>query len=117
MFGLIWKRGHPTVMAPETKVPGEQPSRSVELGRTPSPASLLLEQYKILEERRKYFGSQFMQTIGGVGAIISALVGLLVYWEERMKTQYCCGAPFLSEASPLYCYNSVAWVSVGTAPG
>ena len=44
---------------------------------SPTTAELLLEQYKLLEERRKYFGSQFMQTIGGVLAIFSVLVGLL----------------------------------------
>jgi hypothetical protein len=43
----------------------------------PTTAELLLEQYKLLEERRKYFGSQFMQTTGGVLAIFSVLVGLL----------------------------------------
>lgn len=44
---------------------------------SPTMSELLLEQYKLLEERRKYFGSQFMQTIGGVLAIFSVLVGLL----------------------------------------
>jgi hypothetical protein len=43
----------------------------------PTRAELLIEQYKLLEDRRKYFGSQFMQTIGGVGAILSILIGLL----------------------------------------
>jgi hypothetical protein len=45
--------------------------------QNPTAGQLLLEQYKLLEERRKYFGSQFMQTIGGVAAIISLFVGLL----------------------------------------
>jgi hypothetical protein len=44
---------------------------------SPTTAELLVEQYKLLEERRKYFGSQFMQTIGGVLAIFSVVVGLL----------------------------------------
>jgi len=35
----------------------------------PTPAGLLLEQYKLLEERRRFFGGQFMQTIGGVAGI------------------------------------------------
>ena len=43
----------------------------------PSPGQLLLEQYKLLEERRKYFGSQFMQTIGGLVAIVSLAITLL----------------------------------------
>lgn len=43
----------------------------------PTKAELLLEQYKLLEERRKYFGNQFMQTTGGVGVAVSILVGLL----------------------------------------
>jgi hypothetical protein len=54
---------------------------STALGSTPplepTPAQVLIEQYKLLEDRRKYFGSQFMQTIGGVGAIVSILIGLL----------------------------------------
>ncbi len=53
----------------------EAPSPSVLL--QPTIAEVLLEQYKLLEERRKYFGTQFMQTIGGVLAIFSLLVGLL----------------------------------------
>jgi hypothetical protein len=64
-------------MTPEAKAPEEQSPRRINQIPTPSPAALLLEQYKLLEERRKYFGSQFMQTIGGVGAILSVLVGLL----------------------------------------
>ena len=44
---------------------------------SPTPAELLLRQYELSEERRKYFGSQFMQTTGGVIAIFSLLVGLL----------------------------------------
>lgn len=43
----------------------------------PTYAELLLEQYKMLEERRKYFGTQFMQTIGGVAVIVSVLIGVL----------------------------------------
>lgn len=45
--------------------------------QNPSVAQMLLEQYKLLEERRKYFGNQFMQTIGGVAAIVSLSVGLI----------------------------------------
>lgn len=43
----------------------------------PTAPELLLEQYRLFEERRKYFGSQFMQTIGGVTAIFTVFVGLL----------------------------------------
>jgi len=43
----------------------------------PTPAELLFDQYKLLEERRKYFGSQFMQTLGGVGAVFAFLVSQL----------------------------------------
>ena len=43
----------------------------------PTPGQMLLEQYKLLEERRKYFGSQFMQTIGGLVAIVSLAITLL----------------------------------------
>jgi hypothetical protein len=44
---------------------------------SPTPGQLLLEQYKLLEERRKYFGTQFMQTIGGLVAIVSLAITLL----------------------------------------
>lgn len=44
---------------------------------SPTTAEFLIEQYKLLEERRKVFGNQFMQTTGGVLAIFSVLVGLL----------------------------------------
>lgn len=43
----------------------------------PTPARLLLEQYKLLEDRSQFFGNQFMKMIGGVGAIFAILVGLL----------------------------------------
>jgi hypothetical protein len=43
----------------------------------PTPAEILIAQYQLLEERRKYFGNQFMQTIGGVGAIFTILIGQL----------------------------------------
>ncbi len=65
--------------AEANKVPEAQNPRTPESSGAykPTPAELLVEQYKLLEERRKYFGSQFMQTIGGVGAMFSLLVGLL----------------------------------------
>src|ERR1700681_4907413 len=56
---------------------GAAPSGTPTGAQNPTAGQLLLEQYKLLEERRKYFGSQFMQTIGGVAAIISLFVGLL----------------------------------------
>jgi len=45
--------------------------------RDPTTGQILLEQYKMLEERRKYFGNQFMQAIGGVTVIVTLIVGLL----------------------------------------
>jgi hypothetical protein len=65
-------------MAPEpsgTEV--QQPMSEPVTLQEPTVPELLLEQYKVFEERRKYFGSQFMQTIGGVTAIFTVLVGLL----------------------------------------
>jgi len=38
---------------------------------------ILLEQYKLLEERRKTFGNQFMQVIGFFIAMFTLLVGFL----------------------------------------
>ena len=43
----------------------------------PTATEFLLQQYLLLEERRKYFGSQFIQTLGRVTAIVTVLVGLL----------------------------------------
>lgn len=53
----------------------EQPK--VMTSQKPTRGELLLEQYKLLEERRKYFGNQFMQTVGGVAVIVSVLIGVL----------------------------------------
>lgn len=38
---------------------------------------ILMEQYKLLEERRKTFGNQFMQVIGFSIALFTLLVGFL----------------------------------------
>ena len=38
---------------------------------------ILLQQYRLLEERRMYFGRQFMQTVAFVGGVLAVLVGLL----------------------------------------
>lgn len=38
---------------------------------------VLLDQYRLLEERRMYFGRQFMQTVGFVGGVLAVLIGLL----------------------------------------
>jgi hypothetical protein len=38
---------------------------------------VLMEQYKLLEERRKTFGNQFMQVIGFSIALFTLLVGFL----------------------------------------
>lgn len=48
-----------------------------EFALKPTLAELLIEQYKLFEDRRQYFGSQFMQTIGGVSLIFSILIGLV----------------------------------------
>lgn len=45
--------------------------------RTVSTSSILLEQYKIAENRRTTFGKQFMQTTGFVGALFSGTFGLV----------------------------------------
>jgi hypothetical protein len=42
----------------------------------PTPAGLLLEQYKLLEGRRQFFSNQFLKMTGGVSAIFTLLVGL-----------------------------------------
>lgn len=62
-------------MIPE-QVPADDRSFP-KVDQKPTAADLLLEQYKLLENRRQYFGNQFMQTVGGVAAIFSVLVGLL----------------------------------------
>lgn len=38
---------------------------------------VLLEQYRLLEERRKTFGQEFMQTLGFFIALLAVVVGLL----------------------------------------
>lgn len=52
-----------------------------ETGLDTIPASkrldVLLEQYKLLEERRKAFGREFMQTVGFILALLGIVVGLL----------------------------------------
>jgi hypothetical protein len=48
-------------------------------GREPNECRIevLLEQYKLLEERRKTFGQELMQTLGFFIALLAVVVGLL----------------------------------------
>ena len=42
-----------------------------------SPVEILLEQYRIAEQRRAEFGRQFMQTAGFVSALFGIAIGLI----------------------------------------
>ncbi len=55
-----------------------------------STTQVLLEQYKLLENRRMLFGKQFMQTTGAVGAVFTLVVGLLGE-ENLILLRAACG--------------------------
>jgi len=65
-----------------------------------STTSILLEQYKIAENRRTSFGHQFMQTTGFVIALFAASVGLIGIKSAALLRLTCIvgGAMFLAMA-------------------
>ena len=56
--------------------------------------SILLEQYKIAEERRSEFGRQFMQTTGFAVGIFAAVIGLTRPDLSVLRVICAIGGPF-----------------------